>query len=205
MLQHNNNRLIWIDLEMTGLDPLKDKILEIATIVTDDELNIIAEGPNLIIHQSDEVLESMNEWCQVQHKLSGLVDAVRTSTMSQAEAEDRTLRFVEKYCDPNSTPLCGNSVWQDKLFLQFHMPRLANFFHYRILDVSTIKLVVNRWTKLYKLFKKEESHRALDDIKESIGELKFYKENFFKLQDAAHNKPATGTLGQILADKISKK
>ncbi len=183
MLRHNNNRLIWIDLEMTGLDPISDKILEIATIITDDELNIIAEGPHLIIHQSDEVLASMNEWCQVQHTISGLTDAVKSSTMSQAEAEDRTLAFLEKYCDPNSTPLCGNSVWQDKLFLQNHMPRLASFFHYRIVDVSSIKLVINRWTKQYKLFKKVESHRALDDIKESIAELDFYKKNFFKLPD----------------------
>jgi len=174
---------------MTGLDPVTDKILEIATIVTDDQLNIIAEGPHLIIHQSDEVLESMNEWCQVQHKMSGLVDSVRASKMSQSEAEDRTLRFLEKYCDKNSTPLCGNSVWQDKLFLQKHMPRLGNFFHYRILDVSTIKLVVNRWTKKYKLFKKIESHRALDDIKESIDELKFYRKTFFNIPDLETDSP----------------
>ncbi len=183
MLHHHNNRLIWIDLEMTGLDPVNDKILEIATIITDDELNIIAEGPHLVIHQTDTVLESMNEWCQVQHTLSGLTDAVKASKMSQAEAEDRTLHFLQKYCEPNSTPLCGNSVWQDKLFLQNHMPRLASFFHYRIVDVSSIKLVINRWTKQYKLFKKGESHRALDDIKESIAELDFYKKNFFKLSD----------------------
>jgi len=183
VLHHNNNRLIWIDLEMTGLDPVNDKILEIATLITDDQLNIVAEGPNLIVHQSDEVLETMNEWCQVQHKLSGLIDAVKTSKMSQAEAEDRTLRFLEQYCDPNSTPICGNSVWQDKMFLQNHMPRLASFFHYRILDVSSIKLVINRWTKEYRLFRKTESHRALDDIKESIAELKFYKERFFILPE----------------------
>lgn len=181
MLHHNNNRLIWIDLEMTGLDPVKDKILEIATIVTDDELNIIAEGPNLVIHQPNEVLAEMNEWCQVQHNKTGLVKAVQESEVSLEEAEQLTLEFLYEHCDENSTPLCGNSVWQDKLFLQQHMPDLAKFFHYRIVDVSSIKLVINRWTKKYKLFKKAESHRALDDIKESIGELKCYKENFFKL------------------------
>ncbi|MBV8661016.1 MAG: oligoribonuclease [Candidatus Dependentiae bacterium] len=181
MLQHYNNRLIWIDLEMTGLDPINDKILEIATIVTDDDLNIIAEGPNLIIHQSDEVLESMNEWCQIQHKKSGLIDAVRASVVCEEQAAFETLQFLQDHCDENSTPLCGNSVWQDKFFLQQHMPQLAAFFHYRILDVSSIKLVVNRWTKQYKLFKKCDSHRALDDIRESICELKFYKDNFFKL------------------------
>lgn len=181
VLQHYNDRLIWIDLEMTGLDPLKDKIIEIATIVTDDNLNIIAEGPNLIIHQSDEVLAGMNEWCQVQHKKSGLIDAVRASIVCEEQAMHETLQFLKDHCDENSTPMCGNSVWQDKFFIEHHMPELARFFHYRILDVSTIKLVINRWTKQYKLYKKMESHRALDDIKESIGELKFYKDNFFKL------------------------
>lgn len=183
MLHHNNNRLIWIDLEMTGLDPAKDKILEIATIITDDELNIIAEGPNLVIHQPNEVLAEMNEWCQIQHNKTGLVQAVQASEISQEEAEQLTLEFLHEYCDENSTAMCGNSVWQDKLFLQQHMPDLAKFFHYRILDVSSIKLVINRWTKKYKLFKKVECHRASDDIKESISELKFYKEKFFKLQD----------------------
>ena len=181
MLQHNNDRLIWIDLEMTGLEPSKDKILEIATIVTDDNLNIIAEGPNLIIHQSDEVLEGMTEWCQVQHKKSGLIEAVRASKICEEQAMHETIQFLQDHCDENSTPMCGNSVWQDKFFIEHHMPELARFFHYRILDVSTIKLVINRWTKQYRLFKKMESHRALDDIKESIGELKFYKEHFFKL------------------------
>lgn len=183
MLHHKNNRLIWIDLEMTGLDPATDKILEIATIVTDDELNIIAEGPNLIVHQSNEVLAGMNDWCQIQHNKTGLVKAVQESEVSQEEAEELTLQFLQEHCDENSTAMCGNSVWQDKLFLQQHMPDLAKFFHYRILDVSSIKLVINRWTKKYKLFRKIESHRALDDIKESIGELKFYKANFFKLEN----------------------
>ncbi len=181
MLDHNNNKLIWIDLEMTGLDPARDKILEIATLITDDELNIVAQGPNLIIHQSEEVLAGMNEWCQVQHKKSGLIEAVRNSIICEEQAAHETLQFLKDHCDENSTPLCGNSVWQDKLFLQQHMPELAAFFHYRILDVSSVKLVINRWTKQYKLFKKCDGHRALDDIKESIAELKFYKENFFKL------------------------
>lgn len=181
MIQHNNNRLIWIDLEMTGLDPMTDKILEIATIVTDDDLNIIAEGPNIIIHQSDEVLASMNEWCKVQHKKSGLIKAVQESKICQEQAEFETLQFLKDHCDENSTPMCGNSVWQDKMFLMNYMPELAAFFHYRILDVSSIKLVINRWTKHYKVFKKMECHRALDDIKESIGELDCYRKNYFKL------------------------
>lgn len=181
MLDHNNNRLIWIDLEMTGLDPVKDKILEIATVITDDELNIVAKGPNLVIHQSDEVLANMNEWCKVQHKKSGLIEAVQSSIVCEEQAMHETLQFLKDHCDENSTPLCGNSIWQDKLFLQQHMPELANFFHYRIVDVSSIKLVINRWTKQYRLFKKGDGHRAFDDIVESIGELKFYKENFFKL------------------------
>ena len=166
---------------MTGLDPVKDKILEIATIVTDDELNIIAVGPHLIIHQSDEILENMNEWCKIQHAKSGLIDAVKASIVCEEQAADETLQFLQDHCDENSTPLCGNSVWQDKVFLQHHMPKLASFFHYRILDVSSIKLVINRWTKEYRLYKKSDGHRALDDIKESIGELKFYRDHFFKL------------------------
>jgi oligoribonuclease len=166
---------------MTGLDPIKDKILEIATIVTDDELNIIAEGPHLIIHQSDEVLAAMNDWCKIQHAKSGLIDAVKASIVCEEQAADETLQFLKDHCDENSTPLCGNSVWQDKVFLQQHMPQLAAFFHYRIVDVSSIKLVINRWTKQYKLFKKNDTHRALDDIKESIAELKFYRDHFFKL------------------------
>lgn len=181
MLDHKNNRLIWIDLEMTGLDPQVDKILEIATVITDDELNIIAQGPDLVIHQSEDVLARMNEWCQLQHKKSGLIEAVRSSIMCEEQAMDETLAFLKDHCDENSTPLCGNSVWQDKFFLQQHMPKLAAFFHYRIVDVSSIKLVINRWTKQYRLFKKSDGHRALDDIIESIGELKFYKENYFKL------------------------
>ncbi|MBP6869380.1 oligoribonuclease [Candidatus Babeliales bacterium] len=183
MLHHNNNRLIWIDLEMTGLNPIEDKILEIATLVTDDNLNIIAEGPNFVIHQSDEVLENMNEWCKVQHAKSGLIEAVKNSTISQDQAELETLQFLQQHCDENSTPLCGNSVWQDKIFINQHMPKLGKFFHYRIVDVSSIKLVINRWTKKYKMFKKSDCHRAMDDIKESIGELKFYKETFFKLSE----------------------
>lgn len=166
---------------MTGLDPIKDKILEIATIVTDDDLNIIAEGPHLVVHQSDEVLENMNDWCKIQHAKSGLIDAVKNSIVCEEQAAHETLQFLQDHCDENSTPLCGNSVWQDKNFLQIHMPELAAFFHYRIVDVSSIKLVINRWTKQYRLFKKSDCHRALDDIKESICELKFYKENFFKL------------------------
>ncbi|MGZ6250519.1 MAG: oligoribonuclease [Candidatus Chromulinivorax sp.] len=186
-LQHKNNRLIWIDLEMTGLDPKKDTILEIATIVTDDDLNIIAEGPDLVIHHSDDVLENMNAWCKGQHSKSGLVQAVKDSTLSLQDAELQTLEFLKSYCDENTTPICGNSVWQDKIFITEYMPTLASFFHYRILDVSSIKLVINRWTKQYKLFKKSEAHRAMDDIKESIAELKHYREHYFNVPNTIEN------------------
>ena len=178
-----SNKLIWIDLEMSGLDPERDKILEIATIITDNDLNVIAQGPHLIINQPDSVLENMDEWCTSHHEKSGLTAAVKASKVSQDQAEKETLEFLQQHCKRNTAPLCGNSVWMDKIFLQKHMPTVGKFFHYRIVDVSSIKLVINKWTGKYNLFSKGENHRALDDIKESIAELKYYREKFFNLPD----------------------
>jgi len=171
--------LIWIDLEMTGLDPTVDTILEIASIVTDSQLNIIAEGPSLIIKQPESALEHMDEWVFDTHTKSGLVDQVRKSSTSLQQAEEETLIFLEKYCWLDKSPLCGNSVWQDKNFMRAHMPRLAGFFYYRIIDVTSIKECVLRWYPEIPEFEKKDTHRALEDIKESIAELQWYRERFF--------------------------
>jgi oligoribonuclease len=171
--------LVWIDLEMTGLNPQIDRIIEIATIVTDNELNVIAEGPVLAIHQPDLLLDQMNEWCTKVHGESGLTARVKASTVTEAMAEEQTLAFLSRYLQPNMSPICGNSVWQDRRFLNAYMQKLNAFFHYRMIDVSTIKELARRWRpELYASFTKETSHRALDDIRESIDELKFYREHF---------------------------
>ena len=177
----NKNNLIWIDLEMTGLDPVKDKILEIATIVTDNELNIIEEGPVVVIGQSDECLEAMDDWCVRVHKQSGLLEKVVNSSVTEAQAQDQTLDFLYKHCQPGKSPLCGNSVWMDRFFFLHHMSDLYTFLHYRTIDVSTIKELAKRWYPNSPAldFKKQNTHRALDDIRESIGELKHYKDCFF--------------------------
>lgn len=174
--------LVWIDLEMTGLDPEVDRILEIATILTDSDLNIVAEGPLLYVKQSDAVLDGMDEWNTTHHTESGLVEAVRTQGVSESEAEQATLSFLQEHVAPNSSPLCGNSIGQDRRFLVKYMPTLENFLHYRNLDVSTIKELANRWRPdVSASMKKENTHRALDDIKESIEELRHYREHFFRL------------------------
>ena len=175
-----DKNLIWIDLEMTGLELDECRIIEIATIVTDSDLNIIAEGPELVIHQPDEVLDAMDEWNTKHHGESGLTKAVRESTISLEEAEAQTLNFVRTYCQENSAPLCGNTIWQDRRFLDRYMPKLEAFFHYRIIDVSSFKEVVRRWypTEI-RPPSKGQSHRALDDIQESIEELRYYREVVF--------------------------
>lgn len=185
MLQkkYNHDRLVWIDLEMTGLDYYNDVILEIATIVTDGDLNVIATGPTLIIHHPDEVLEKMDNWCTEQHSKTGLYKAVQESTVTLEQAEDATLKFLEKHCKKGTAPLCGNTVWFDKLFLKKDMPFIYDFLHYRIVDVTALKVMLNLWTPETIHFKKENTHRALDDIKESIAELKFYKENFISIPE----------------------
>lgn len=175
-----DNNLVWVDLEMTGLDPQKDQILEIATLITDSELNIIAEGPNLAIYQPEDVLQGMDEWNQTHHGKSGLVSRVRASKDSLRSAEEKTLAFVAGHCKAKASPLCGNSVWQDRRFLDRYMPELNLFFHYRIIDVSSVKELASRWYPNLPPLKKAESHQALADIRESVEELRFYRQNCFQ-------------------------
>lgn len=173
--------LIWIDLEMTGLDPERDHIIEIATIVTDSELNTLAEGPVLAVHQSDEVLAGMDEWNTSHHGNSGLTDRVRQSKVSVRDAELQTIAFLREYVDPGKSPICGNSIGQDRRFLVKEMQELEAYFHYRNLDVSTLKELVRRWRpELLDGFSKQGSHLALDDTRESIEELRYYREVFIK-------------------------
>jgi oligoribonuclease len=182
-LLHADN-LIWIDLEMTGLNTERDKIIEIATIVTDAHLNILAEGPVFAIHQSDEVLKSMDEWNTRQHGGSGLVERVKASTVDEGMAEQATLEFLSQYVPAKKSPMCGNSICQDRRFLFRCMPQLEQFFHYRNLDVSSVKELVRRWSpQLINGYKKNCTHLALDDIRDSITELKYYREHFFKLPE----------------------
>lgn len=176
-----SDNLIWIDLEMTGLFPEKDRIIEIATIVTDSELNTIAEGPVFAIKQPDELLSSMDSWNTKQHNSSGLVSRVKASQISEKEAEEKTLEFLKKYVSSGKSPMCGNSVYQDRRFLNKYMPTLEQYFHYRLLDVSTLKELALRWApRVYSGLAKESKHLALDDIRESIEELKYYRANLFK-------------------------
>lgn len=176
-----SNNLVWIDCEMTGLYVETDVLLEIATIITDSNLNEIQQGPTFVIHQSEDILSSMHIWCRTQHGISGLTQAVRTSTTTLEQAEEATLAFVMTLCDPNTGVLAGNSVWQDRLFLLKYMPRLMQYMHYRLVDVSSIKELVKRWYPHDPRtdFKKSDNHRALDDIKASIEELRHYRKNFF--------------------------
>ena len=181
-MPQNPNNLIWIDLEMTGLDTQNDVIIEIATIVTDSELNTLAEGPVLAIHQGDEILNAMDEWNTKQHGNSGLVERVKNSTVNEAEAEQQTIEFLRQYVPANASPMCGNSICQDRRFLARCMPELENYFHYRNLDVSSVKELAKRWApEVFKGFSKESSHLALDDIRDSITELKYYREHLLKL------------------------
>ncbi|HZJ95465.1 MAG TPA: oligoribonuclease [Thiopseudomonas sp.] len=178
---YSEHNLIWIDLEMTGLDTDNDLIIEMATIVTDSQLNILAEGPVLAIHQSDDVLNGMDEWNTRQHGSSGLTERVRKSTITEAEAEAQTLAFLKEWVPANASPICGNSICQDRRFLYRHMPKLEAYFHYRNLDVSTIKELAARWApEVRDGFKKSEVHLALADIQDSIAELKYYREHFFR-------------------------
>lgn len=179
--QDTSQPLVWIDMEMTGLDVERERILEIATILTDDNLRVIATGPDLVIHQPDNLLAGMDHWNRTHHTESGLVERVRASKVTEREAEEETLRFIEAYCEPGVCPLAGNSVWQDRRFLAKYMQRLDAFLHYRIIDVSTIKELARRWypDRLTEATPKVGSHRAMDDIKESIQELRFYRRRIF--------------------------
>ncbi len=175
------NALVWIDLEMTGLDTNTDSIIEIATVVSDSELNIIAEGPVLAIHQPEAVLNGMDEWNKRTHGASGLIDRVRASTYTLAQAQEETLAFVQAHVPKNKSPLCGNSICQDRRFLSRLMPELEAWLHYRNLDVSTLKELARRWKpEVYAGFEKKNTHKALDDILESIAELRYYREYFIK-------------------------
>jgi oligoribonuclease len=183
-MPQNPNNLIWIDLEMTGLDTQKDVIIEIATVVTDSELNTLAEGPVLAIHQSDDILNAMDEWNTKQHGNSGLTERVKNSNVNETEAERQTIEFLRQYVPANASPMCGNSICQDRRFLARCMPRLENYFHYRNLDVSSLKELAKRWApEVFKGFSKESSHLALDDIRDSISELKYYREHLLKVSN----------------------
>jgi len=175
----SKDNLVWMDLEMTGLDPEINTILEIATIVTDKNLNILAEGPNLAIHHDKQVLDDMNEWCKKQHGVSGLSDRVLASKTSLAQAEEQTLAFIRKYAAERTVPLCGNSIHQDRRFLVRYMPQLEAYLHYRIVDVSTIKELAGRWYPKIKTPSKKGAHLAMDDVRESIAELRYYREQLF--------------------------
>ena len=171
--------LIWIDLEMTGLDPEKEVILEIATIVTDSMLEVLAEGPVIAIHYRQEVLATMEAWSKWQHESSGLIARVQTSDYDCSRTEEETLSFLSAYSEKGKSPLCGNTVWQDRRFLIKHMPRLEEFFHYRNIDVSSIKELVRRWYPSLPPYQKQETHLAVHDIRESIQELRYYRESVF--------------------------
>mgnify|MGYP001323440366 FL=1 len=180
MTQSENN-LIWVDLEMTGLDTDNDFIIEIATIMTDSQLNILEEGPIVAIHQPDSVLDQMDEWNTHQHNKSGLVERVRNSSHDVAKAESMTIDFVEKFVPMGKSPMCGSGICQDRRFMHRLMPKLEQYFMYRNLDVSTVKELVKHWAPEKKKYDKDSKHLALEDIRDSINELKFYREHFFNI------------------------
>jgi len=177
----NDMNLVWLDMEMTGLDPDNDRIIEVAVVVTDANLNILAEGPVFAIHQSDETLDKMDAWNKGTHGRSGLIDRVKASTVSEAQAEEALIAFLKQWVPANKSPMCGNSICQDRRFMARGMPKLEAFFHYRNLDVSTLKELCRRWKpELASGFKKHQKHTALADIVESIEELRYYREHFIK-------------------------
>ena len=178
----NDMHLIWVDLEMTGLEPDTDRIIEVAVVVTDMHLNVIAEGPVFAIHQTDETMDKMDAWNKGTHGKSGLIDRVRASTVDEAEAETQLIAFLKQYVPAGKSPMCGNTICQDRRFMARTMPKLEAFFHYRNLDVSTLKELCRRWKpELVGGFKKHQKHTALADIIESIEELKYYREHFIKM------------------------
>jgi oligoribonuclease len=181
MAQQNESNLVWMDLEMTGLNPDRDTILEIATLITDNGLNVVAEGPVLAIHHPASVLKRMDAWNQEHHQASGLIERVGRSTLSMVQAERQVLDFIRTYCPQRSSPLCGNSICQDRRFLARHMPTLEAYLHYRNLDVSTVKELVRRWyPEGPKPPEKKHAHSALEDIGESLEELRFYRQHYFR-------------------------
>lgn len=175
----NEFNLVWIDMEMTGLDPDRDRVIELAAIVTDPNLNVLAEGPVFVIHQPDEVLDAMDAWNKGTHGRSGLIERVRASTVTEAQAADEMVAFLKQYVPAGKSPMCGNSICQDRRFMARHMPTLETFFHYRNVDVSTLKELCRRWRpELIAGFKKHQLHTALADIRESVEELRYYRQHF---------------------------
>ncbi len=185
LLGKSDRNLVWIDCEMTGLEPDKERLIEIAVIVTGPHLELRVEGPVLVIHQSDALLDQMDAWNKGTHGRSGLIDKVRASTLTEPQAEQQILDFLARYVGKSESPLCGNTISQDRRFLVNYMPRLEAFFHYRNIDVTTLKELAKRWRpQLHSAFKKQQSHTALADVHESINELVYYRDNFLRLQDA---------------------
>lgn len=181
-MAQDQNRLIWIDMEMTGLVPESDHVLEVAVVITDSELNTVAEGPVLVVHQDNAILDAMDDWNKSTHGRSGLIDRVKSSVLDNAQVEAQMIGFLQEYVPSGISPMCGNSICQDRRFLARWMPRLESYFHYRNLDVSTLKELVKRWKpEIAKGLKKHGKHEALADIYESIEELKYYREHFIKL------------------------
>jgi oligoribonuclease len=178
----NENRLIWLDMEMTGLDPEKERIIEVAVVITEPDLTFVAEGPVMVVHQSDALLGAMDKWNTSTHGKSGLIEKVKASTVTESDVEQTLLTFLAAHVPAGKSPMCGNTIGQDRRFMVRYMPRLEAFFHYRNLDVSTLKELARRWKpEVYKGFDKKSRHEALADIYESIDELKYYRENFLKL------------------------
>ncbi|MBN2803542.1 MAG: oligoribonuclease [Deltaproteobacteria bacterium] len=175
-----SKNLVWMDLEMTGLNPINDKIIEIAVVVTDSELNIVANGPEIVIFQPESVLETMDDWNTRHHTASGLIDKIRASHIMVSEAEEQILNFLKKQVEKRVAPLCGNSICQDRRFIANHMPLIDNYLHYRNIDVSSIKELAGRWYPGFDSFSKKKAHTALSDIMESIEELKYFRKNVFK-------------------------
>jgi oligoribonuclease len=179
----NEMRLVWVDMEMTGLDPEKERIIELAAVVTEPDLTVVAESPVLVVHQPDEILQAMDKWNQSTHGKSGLIDKVKASALTEAQAQAQMLAFLSEHVPAGKSPLCGNSVSQDRRFMYRYMPALEQFFHYRTIDVSTLKELARRWRPaLLKGFEKRSKHQALADIYESIDELRYYREHFIRLE-----------------------
>lgn len=178
----NEFRLVWLDMEMTGLDPEKERIIEVAVVITEPDLTVVAEGPELVVHQPDGLLDAMDSWNKSTHGKSGLIDRVKASTLTESDAENQLIAFMAQYVPAGKSPLCGNTVSQDRRFMFNYMPKLEQFFHYRTIDVSTLKELARRWKpELLKGFEKRSKHEALADIYESIDELKYYREHFIKI------------------------
>ncbi len=181
-MAQDKNHLVWVDMEMTGLDPMRDRVIEVALVVTNNALEIVAEGPVLVIHQPDQVLEGMDDWNKGTHQRSGLIDRIRASTLTEMAAEEQLLEFLKAHVPVGESPMCGNSVCQDRRFMANYLPRLEQYFHYRNLDVSTLKELSKRWKPaVYSAFKKSGKHEALADILESIDELRHYRTHFIRL------------------------